>query len=133
MDSSVRRLVRYYVGPQPSCTSEYEDRVSSEARTSAGETALALYPSRVPVVIEPAFATTAAISKNKYLVPRDIRVADILDIIRQRLSVDRTQSLFVFVEGRIPTPTTTIGELHSAFAHDDRLLYMRYDMENVFG
>jgi hypothetical protein len=59
------------------------------------------YPDRIPVIVERLSTSfLPLIDKNKYLVPNDLTVYHFVYIIRKRLSLDSTESLFLFVNGR---------------------------------
>lgn len=134
MESRTQRCARTLLGRVPTSDSAYRASVDTSRRASSSARALELHPTRVPVVAEPAFVTSGSIDRCKYLVPRGTTAGQFLNVLRSRLDLQAVDAMFLFVGASLPTPTTTMGELYDRFSReDDRLLYIKYDTENVFG
>ena len=92
------------------------------------------YPGRVPVVIRPKNDKTPLIDKEKYLVPRDMSVAQFVVIIRKHIKLKSSEAIFIFVNNTLPPNSGKIGDIydeHRDFL--DHMLYTTYNMENTFG
>lgn len=86
------------------------------------------YPDKIPVYIE-------GISQNKFLVPYDITVAQFLYMLREKVLMTPTESIFVFFgkTREIMPSNMIIREIYDRLKDDDDMLYAFYAKENVFG
>lgn len=92
------------------------------------------YPNRVPVLVERGTMDSPEIDKNKFLVPKNITLADFMTIIRSRIKMDSTQSLYFMVNGVMPRATDYMDILYNKHKNiDDGFLYITYCIENTFG
>ena len=71
----------------------------------------------------------------KFLVPRDISLAQLAVIVRNRLSISQTETFFLFssATGAIPPMTITLSELYTCSRDSDGFLYLSYASQEVFG
>lgn len=90
---------------------------------------------KVPIILEKASDTSLpAIDKQKFLMQRNITIAQFLFIIREKIKLDSTQSLFLFVDNNyIPTPSATIGQVFDSHGDKDGFLYVIYSAQQTFG
>jgi hypothetical protein len=88
------------------------------------------YPEKIPVYVE-----GENISQNKFLVPYDITVAQFLYMLREKVLLTSTQSIFLFFGKRreIMPSNMIIREIYDRLKDDDDMLYAFYSKENVFG
>jgi hypothetical protein len=88
------------------------------------------YPEKIPVYVE-----GENISQNKFLVPYDITVAQFLYMLREKVLLTPTQSIFLFFGKRreIMPSNMIIREIYDRLKDDDDMLYAFYSKENVFG
>lgn len=86
------------------------------------------YPDKIPVYVE-------GITQNKFLVPYDITVAQFLYMLREKVLMTPTESIFVFFGKRkeIMPSNMIIREIYDRLKDDDDMLYAFYAKENVFG
>lgn len=93
------------------------------------------YPDRLPVIVKPVDKRQPEIDKHKYLVPKDITLAQFLFIIKKRIrDLKPEEALFLFVNGSIiPKSTSTMSELYDTYKTEDEFLYINYSLENTFG
>ena len=86
------------------------------------------YPDKIPVYVE-------GITQNKFLVPYDITVAQFLYMLREKVLMTPTESIFVFFGKRkeIMPSNMIIREVYDRLKDDDDMLYAFYAKENVFG
>jgi GABA(A) receptor-associated protein len=92
------------------------------------------YPDRIPVLVDKACGSLLPdISKNKFLVPRDISFDKILPQIRRHLSVTSEQAIFLFVNNSLPPSPELMGNIYNIHKNEDNFLYITYAAENVFG
>ena len=54
-------------------------------------------------------------------------------IIRQRIQLSPSESLFIMVNNQVPRANDTLGDLYERSANEDGFLYIIYTSENTFG
>jgi GABA(A) receptor-associated protein len=96
------------------------------------------YPDRVPIIIEKGKCDLCDISKNKFLVSREMTMSQFVFTIRKRIQLDPSQSLFVMVvseggEGRLVSSNVPMCKIHEEHQNEDGFIYMIYTSENTFG
>jgi GABA(A) receptor-associated protein len=93
------------------------------------------YKDRIPIIVECEFDISKNINldKHKYLVPRDINVAQFMYIIRSRIKLNSNDSLFMFFDNIIKPSTETIGNIYKYHKNADGFLYAMITLENTFG
>jgi len=120
----------------PCISPKRSDQVSMETRIEFSGILLQKYPDRVPVIIKrnPADKILRDIDREKYLIPKNLRVSEIHNIIRKKITLDSKQALFIFVNGGVLVPmNTSILEIYNSYKNDDGFLYIVYAAENTFG
>lgn len=124
----------------------YREKFTIEQRRNESKNVKKKYPDRIPVIVskDPS-SNLADINKEKYLIPIDFTVGQLLTIIRQRTSISAENAINLFIidynNNQILAPTSsTIGTLFTqyveSFINDkkyDGYLYIVYTGENVFG
>lgn len=123
----------------------FKKRYSFNKRTNEALKALKVmdkYPNRAPIIVEKSRHATDIpnIDRKKYLVPKDITVAEFIYIIRKRLhdinpnAFTADKALYFFVNNSsIPVPSQTINMLYENHKDEDNFLYMTYAGESTFG
>ena len=93
------------------------------------------YPDRIPVIVEKGSNNPDVeyIDKNKFLVPNDLMLNQLLYVIRKRIKVNSEKSLFLFCNGKIPPGSTFMSILYDENKDEDGFLYITYTGENTFG
>ena len=72
--------------------------------------------------------------RKKYLVPNDMRISQLVHVIRSRGSISPTQAVFVFVNGGILVSSSdTIESIYDKYRSEDNMLYITYCDEATFG
>ena len=51
------------------------------------------------------------LKKNKYIIPKDLTISQIIYIIRKRIVLDSKMSIFIFINNKIPTSNIKISEI----------------------
>ena len=116
--------------------SNFTKENSLEARINCSTALLKKYPDRVPVIIKrsPGDKILQDIDKEKYLIPKNLHVSEIHNIIRKKISLDSKQALFIFIEKGVLVPMNTLfSEIYNSYKNDDGFLYIVYTAENTFG
>jgi GABA(A) receptor-associated protein len=92
------------------------------------------YPNRIPVIVTRAINSKIAhIDKQKYLVPADLTIGQLVYVIRKRISLNAERALFVFVNNSLPTTDNLMSDVYQRHKHIDGFLYIEYSGENTFG
>ena len=93
------------------------------------------YPDKVCAYIERSETckTINEIDKNKFLVPKDLNVAQLIHIIRKRLVIAPESALFFFVNNTIISGNMSMDEINNKYKNSDGFLYIKYSAENCFG
>ena len=73
-------------------------------------------------------------NRHKYLIEKDMTMAQVVYIIRNRIKLDSKHALFIFVgKGVLPANTATVGQTYKEYADEDCMLRVRYRLEKTFG
>jgi GABA(A) receptor-associated protein len=94
------------------------------------------YPDRIPIICE---RTTKLnlnlpyIDKNKYLVSPNITIGQFIYIIRKRIKINETQTLYFFINNTIPSSNQLLYQIYTIHKNKDGFLYITYTLENTFG
>ena len=94
------------------------------------------YPDRIPVLItrNQHSNNTPEIDKQKYLVPIDLTMGQLMFVIRRRLKLNSEKGLFLFVDSAVVCNSELVSTVYYR-SHDpeDGFLHAVYSCENVFG
>lgn len=105
-----------------------------EKRIKESNNIVAKYPGRVPIIVEKYQGSQLPdIDKMKYLVPKDMSISQFMFIIRKRIKLEPSQSLFITVNGVLVGSSQTVGEIYEGNKDEDGFLYVVYASENTFG
>ena len=95
------------------------------------------YPDRLPIIItkDPKNNTLPDIDKQKYLVPKDLTIGQFQYVIRKRLRLDPSKSLFIFFADAnvLASTSSQINHVYEQYKNSDNFLYCVYTEQEVFG
>lgn len=93
------------------------------------------HPGTIPVYITkaPNSNQTPEIRKNKFLIPEDYTVANVMYIIRKYIDLRPEQGLFLFINHHVVSASMTMKEVESVYKAQDGLIRITYALENTFG
>lgn len=93
------------------------------------------YPNKVPCIIQRHIRCNdvPALKRKKYLLPKDIRLADLLFYIRAQLTVPPHISIYVLVGNSLPSLNQTLSLIYEEEKAEDGFLYISYSSEHAFG
>ena len=112
----------------------FKRKFSFEKRYNEANRIILKYPDRIPIVIEKKDNSDIIdIDKNKYLVPVDLTMGQFMYVIRKRLKLKPSDSVFLFVNGKLVSNTSFIKDVYYNNADKDNFLYITYCNENTFG
>ena len=86
-----------------------------ESRTKESSHLLEKYPERVPIIIERSENSIhlTIIDKNKFLVPTELKMSQLLWVIRKRMNIKREQAVFLFSEsGKLFAGTEFVSTIY---------------------
>ena len=105
---------------------KFKSAHSFDTRIEESQRIITKYPDRLPIICEPLRASSPAIDKNKYLVPRDLTIGQFIYVIRKRIKLPPEQAIYLFVGGNIPTTSDLIYTVYQNYKDADGFLYIHY-------
>ena len=114
----------------------YKNTVSLLKRQTDSKKVLNKYPDYIPVIIDRCDELSKKLTKQKYLVPKELTCSHLLTIIRKNMK-DKLQcnkAIFIFCNNILVMPHDQIEYLYYKY-HDkeDNYLYLYLAYENAFG
>ena len=110
-----------------------------EKRKDDADRVLTRYRDRVPVIVEyqnnyQSEKLFKILDRQKYLVPRELSVAQFMYVIRRRCKVNETKAIFMFFNNTLELPGNLMGPIYDKH-HDteDNFLYAIVGAESTFG
>ena len=93
------------------------------------------YPNRFPVIVTKSTKCILDdIERNKFLVPGDLTIGQFICIVRKRIKLNESESVFLFINNNIlPATSSNISSIYDDNHDEDGFLYITYCNENVFG
>jgi len=93
------------------------------------------YPDKIPVIMKKDPKTTIpSIDKEKFLVPKDLTVAQFIYMFRQRIKLSPEQAIYLFFNGKMVNTTETMQNIYDQHhSKEDDMLYCTYAAESTFG
>lgn len=106
--------------------------ISFEERKRDSTSMVSRYPGHVPVFVEKdeCCQTLPDIHNNKFLVPKELSFHHFVYVVRKRVLLSNTTTIYVFIDKRIPNQFNSIGDLYNEYHDEDGFLYMTYSDEN---
>jgi GABA(A) receptor-associated protein len=111
----------------------YRSEKSFPARKQECEKLLEKFADRVPIIIEQRASFPGKLDKNKYLVPKEINVGQMLHLVRRRSKCAPETGIFLFINNTMPPSTALIHDLSHKHKDDDGFLYMDVCGEDTYG
>ena len=91
-------------------------------------------PDYVPIYVEKDNAPDIPDIKNrKFLVPRFLTFGQFMNVVRNRINLFPTQSIFLHMENMIPLSSDLIHNLYEEHKDEIGVLRLTYSLENTFG
>ena len=92
------------------------------------------YPNRIPIIINKSEESTLKdIDKQKYLVPNELTFSQFVYIVRKRIHLNESESLFLFINNKLVPSNKSMKEVYDVDKDNDGFLYVNYTNENTFG
>jgi GABA(A) receptor-associated protein len=92
------------------------------------------HPDRIPIILDRCQRCELPhVSKNKYLVTKELTMSQFLFTVRRRINLKPSQSLFILVNGQLVNGGSPLSTIYETHKDEDGFLYMVYTSENTFG
>lgn len=108
-----------------------------QTRLNESQRILMKFPERIPIICEKDKAkandTLPELVKQKFLVPKDIKVCEFIFVLRSKLKVGPEYAIFITINGIIPSSTDIMSHIYEEHKDSDGFLYVTYGTENTFG
>tara|TARA_A100001015_G_scaffold150746_1_gene167146 strand:+ start:683 stop:1027 length:345 start_codon:yes stop_codon:yes gene_type:complete len=111
----------------------YKRKHTFEQRKNESTKVMSRHVLSVPIIVEPQNERIVRIDKIKFLVPKDLMFSQFIFVIRKRLNINSSQSIFVFADNVLPQQSESIQALYKRYRDEDGFLYLKYSFENTFG
>ena len=114
----------------------FKEKNTFETRKRISDAMLDQYPDKIPLIIERynSEKSLPMLDKIKYLVPYDMTMGTLSSIIRKRLQLNSSQSLFILVnEKNAIAASNPLINVYRDEKDEDGFLYMIYASQESFG
>ena len=112
----------------------FKEDYDENSRCQESQKILLKHTTRIPVIVEKhQKCQFEEINKKKYLVPKDLPMHQFVFIIRKRIKLESSQTLFIMVNNSLVSSSELLGEIYEKYKDMDGFLYMKYSSENTFG
>ena len=115
-------------------TNIFKKKHTYEKRIQESNNIMIKYPDRIPIIVEKyKDCNLQEIDKCKFLVPKDMSIGQFVYIIRKRIKLDSTQTLFIMINNKLPSSSKLVSQIYDNDKDEDGFLYVIYTNENTFG
>lgn len=73
------------------------------------------------------------IKKNKFIISKDVTIAELIYKIRKMILIDSRKSIFIYIHNILPMSNSKIADIYNKYKSNDGFLYITYSGENTFG
>lgn len=113
----------------------FKTKYDFETRKTESDKIKTKYPNRYPIIINKTKkCELPEIEKSKFLIPGDLTIGQFIYVVRKRVKLNESESLFLFINDKtIPLTSSLISSVYEEHKDEDGFLYISYCNENVFG
>ena len=112
----------------------YKYNNSEDKRIQECSRILKKHPDRIPIIVCKAKGCELPdIDKQKYLVDKDMNMREFLYVIRKRIKLDKSESIFLIINNKLCSSNDIISQIYKNEKNEDGFLYIIYSSENTFG
>ena len=112
---------------------DYKINNDFEYRLNESKRIIEKNPNKIPIIIEKSDKCDFQIDKNKYLVPSDFKIQQLIYVIRKRIKIKDSETIFIYINNILPQSNTLIGDIYQDNKDEDGFLYINFSKENTFG
>ena len=109
----------------------YDIKKSFDERLNESSEILKKYPNKIPIIVEQ--NSRFFLSRNKFLCPYDITVGQFILILRNRINLNSSQTIFIFIKNKHLKNNTLLSDVYKSYSDTDKFLKLNYELESVFG
>ena len=92
------------------------------------------YPDRIPIIVNRyKDCNLPDLDKNKFLVPKDMKINGFIYVIRKKIKLSPEQAIFITINGELCPSNKTLQEIYEHYKNENGYLYIDYSSENTFG
>ena len=114
--------------------SSFKNKYTFEKRYQESKKVLDKYSERIPIIVEKLNDSELPdIDKCKYLVPKEMSISQFMFVIRKRIKLLPSQTLFFTINGKMISSSQLLLEIYDNEKDKDGFLYITYTNENTFG
>lgn len=115
----------------------YKISKTFEDRLKESEEIIKKYPSRIPLIVEKLSNKNdniiPNIDKNKYLVPEDLTVGQLIYVVKKRIKMTPEKAIFIFCNDKLLNSSLNMRQVYNENKDKDGFLYIIYSGESTFG
>ena len=112
----------------------YKNKNSFDKRIQESTDIIKKYIDRKPIIVQKYEKSDMPdIDKCKFLVPNELSMTQFMFIIRKRIKLEPSQSLFLTINGSLVPSNRCISDIYEELKDEDGFLYVTYTNENTFG
>eukprot|EP00347_Sterkiella_histriomuscorum_P006782 403351453 len=114
----------------------FKNEITYERRMIESQKILDKYQGRIPVIIEKASGehNLTDLEQTKFLIPSDFSFQQFQLIIRKRLALPKTHSLYIFFQNnKLHANEKSVSQIYHECKDVDGFLYCKYASENFSG
>jgi len=116
--------------------SEFKNSFSFEDRRNECSRMMEKFQDRIPVIIERIEASDLPkMDRKKLLVPNDIALGQLVQIIRKRITLQPNVSIFTYIgeQQKLVSISQPISQVYAENKDEDGFLYVFYTSESTYG
>lgn len=114
--------------------SKYKTQKKLEERMLEARNILERYPGHVPVIVDKdPKCKLPDIERQKFLVPSDLSSGHFVFVVRKRINLSQNESIFIFINKKLPGPSSTMGQLYAEYKDEDGFMYCVYSSDTAYG
>ncbi|KAL4622984.1 microtubule-associated proteins 1A/1B light chain 3C-like [Arapaima gigas] len=94
------------------------------------------FPNKLPVIVERCVREKhlPLLDKTKFLVPHELTLGQFLCLLRSKIDLSPTQTLYLLVSERsMLCLSASMSEIYSRYSDPDGFLYITYASQDMFG
>ena len=114
---------------------QYKQEKTFEQRNGEFQRISGKNPDKIPVICEKEEKSKLKkIEKTKFLIDKNLNLAQFSSIIRKRLEIEDKEALFFLVNGKISiSGTVSMTDIYNKYKEKDGFLYIAYANEETWG
>jgi len=115
----------------------YKITKTFEERAKESEEIIKKYPNRVPLIVQKLDNKNdniiPNIDKNKYLVPDDLTVGQLIYVVKKRINMTPEKAIFIFCNNKLLSASLNMRQVYDEHKDKDGFVYIIYSGESTFG